>query len=519
MMSQYFSIKNEYPDAILLFRMGDFYETFFDDAVVASRVLGIALTSRSREGEKKIPLAGVPHHAVDTYIARLVRAGHKVAICEQVENPKEAKGLVKRKVVEVVTPGTVTSSLLLDEKENNYLVAIMSEDNRWGLARADLSTGEFAVSEVSSHDLFEELAKAVPSEILFPRDSLSDEVVARIKQVVPGAALTDLDDWLFMNESAHSILCDHFKAKSLEGFGCQNMPLATGAAGTPITFTEPISGPGSGTMHTLDAVMSVAPQVDDTNGATQGNVLAGRTAWGLTGGGWGAMTGAMPDNGVVTIVPTTTNQTIAAGYHNGSGYVTGDVDLAAGNIRSGASIFGVAGDPNVVNTASGDAAAGDILSGRVAWVDGVELTGERYGGCTCSGTMNGTRWCDNGNGTVTDLTTCLVWVQDASWGGLKPWRDPSGYDDAHTRATSYGDWYGDWRLPTGPELYDLTHGAEAVRSSTPRAFTGVQATRYWSSASFEDGPSFAWYVDLSDGFVHSDDKDDANFVWPVRRGQ
>jgi DNA mismatch repair protein MutS len=236
MMSQYFSMKKEYPDAILLFRMGDFYETFFDDAVVASRVLGIALTSRAREGEKKIPLAGVPHHAVDTYIARLVRAGHKVAICEQVENPKEAKGLVKRRVVEVITPGTVTSSLLLEDKENNYIVGIMSQEDMWGLARADLSTGEFAVSEVSAHDLFEELAKAVPSEILFPRDSLSDEVLARIKQVVPSAALTDLDDWLFLHESAHSILCDHFKVKSLEGFGCQNMPLATGAAGGVVSY-------------------------------------------------------------------------------------------------------------------------------------------------------------------------------------------------------------------------------------------------------------------------------------------
>ena len=117
MMAQYFSVKEEYPDALVLFRMGDFYETFYDDAVTASRILGIALTSRAREGEKRIPLAGVPHHAVDTYVARLVRAGLKVAICEQVENPREAKGLVKRKVVEVITPGTVTSSLLLEDKE------------------------------------------------------------------------------------------------------------------------------------------------------------------------------------------------------------------------------------------------------------------------------------------------------------------------------------------------------------------------------------------------------------------
>jgi DNA mismatch repair protein MutS len=236
MMAQYFGVKKEHPDAILLFRMGDFYETFYDDAVTASKVLGIALTSRSREGEKKIPLAGVPYHAVDTYIARLVRAGYKVAICDQVENPKEAKGLVKRKVVEVVTPGTVTSSLLLDAKENNYLVAVIAEDDSWGMARADLSTGELTIAELSKADLLEELAKASPSEILYPREGLSEEVMARIKQIVPRVAFTGLDDWLFLHDSANSILHDHFNVTSLEGFGCQKMPLAVGAAGAVISY-------------------------------------------------------------------------------------------------------------------------------------------------------------------------------------------------------------------------------------------------------------------------------------------
>jgi DNA mismatch repair protein MutS len=236
MMSQYFSVKKDYPDSIVLFRMGDFYETFFEDAVLASKVLGIALTSRSKEGGKKVPLAGVPYHAVDTYIARLVRAGHKVAICEQVENPKEAKGLVKRKVVEVITPGTITSSLLLEDKENNYLAAVTFEDDRWGIARADLSTGEFTVSEVSGNELFEELAKTAPSEILYPEDSTPEEVLGRLKQLLPRTTLTGLDGWLFLHDSACSILCDHFKVSSLEGFGCQNMPLATGAAGGVISY-------------------------------------------------------------------------------------------------------------------------------------------------------------------------------------------------------------------------------------------------------------------------------------------
>jgi DNA mismatch repair protein MutS len=236
MMSQYLGIKKEYPDTILLFRMGDFYETFYDDAVTASKTLGIALTSRAREGDKKIPLAGVPYHAVDTYVARLVKAGHKVAICEQVEDPREAKGLVKRRVVEVVTPGTVTSSLLLEDKENNYLLALSGEDGRWGIARADLSTGEFTVSEVATQELFEEVAKAAPSEILVPEDGIDETVLERVGQILSGSTITRLDAWLFLSDAAASILRDHFRVESLDGFGCQNMHLAIGAAGALISY-------------------------------------------------------------------------------------------------------------------------------------------------------------------------------------------------------------------------------------------------------------------------------------------
>jgi DNA mismatch repair protein MutS len=236
MMSQYLGIKKEYPDALLLFRMGDFYETFYDDAVTASKVLGIALTSRAREGDKKIPLAGVPYHAVDTYVARLVRAGLRVAICEQVEDPREAKGLVKRKVVEVITPGTVTSSLLLEDKENNYLVALAGEGTRWGIAQADLSTGEFTVSEVTTQELYEELAKTAPSEILVARDEIDESVLQRVEQVIPGTAITHLDAWLFLSDAAASILRDHFKVTSLDGFGCRDMNLAVGSAGALISY-------------------------------------------------------------------------------------------------------------------------------------------------------------------------------------------------------------------------------------------------------------------------------------------
>jgi len=236
MMSQYLNIKKDYPDAILLFRMGDFYETFLDDARTASRVLGIALTARGKEGGKDIPLAGIPHHAAETYIARLVRAGFKVAICEQTEDPKQARGLVKRGVVEVITPGTITSALLLDEKENNYLAAITGESGRWGIARADLSTGEFRVSEVEASDLMDELTRFAPSEILFPRGMEDDGAISGVRERLPHASLTGMDDWLFIAESAVETLTDHFRVSSLEGFGVQDMPLAVGAAGAVITY-------------------------------------------------------------------------------------------------------------------------------------------------------------------------------------------------------------------------------------------------------------------------------------------
>jgi hypothetical protein len=293
--------------------------------------------------------------------------------------------------------------------------------------------------------------------------------------------------------------------------------LGAGAAGSQSTFTEPTSGPTTGTGHTLDDVMTLAPAADNTNGAVPGDVLTGKTYWSLrTDGTWGTRTGTMPNRGQVIYTPGTSNQTVAAGYHNGSGYVVGDDDLVAGNIRAGVNIFGVAGNSNVVNTSSGDATAGDILSGKKAWVDGSEVTGERYGGCTCTGTLNGTRWCDNGDGTVTDLTTCLMWLQDASWGGQKPWEDCVDNDDAHTRASSYD---GGWRLPTFGELGGLMSGTEAVSSGNMRAFTNVQSAIYWSSASSGLDASKAWGMSLYNGYGAESAKTDLCYVWPVRDGQ
>ncbi|MHB8931638.1 MAG: MutS N-terminal domain-containing protein, partial [Melioribacteraceae bacterium] len=166
LMAQYGKIKENYPDTILLFRMGDFFETFEDDARIASKVLGITLTKRANGAAGEVPLAGFPHHAIDTYLPKLVRAGYRVAVCEQMENPKFAKGIVKRDVVEVVTPGVAISDKLLDHKKNNYLLSIYIENEIAGIAFCDISTGEFSTFEVMSSDVAQQLGSINPSEIL-----------------------------------------------------------------------------------------------------------------------------------------------------------------------------------------------------------------------------------------------------------------------------------------------------------------------------------------------------------------
>ncbi|HOR30004.1 MAG TPA: DNA mismatch repair protein MutS, partial [Candidatus Syntrophosphaera thermopropionivorans] len=168
MIVQYQKIKNEHPDKLILFRMGDFYETFFEDAYTASKILNITLTSRDKSDENPVPLAGFPYHALDNYLDKLIKAGIKVAICEQMEDPKQAKGLVKREVVEIITPGTVLDHNLLGGTANNFLSAIYYEDEnrKIGLASLDLSTGEFIFTELSKNELANELLKLKPSEII-----------------------------------------------------------------------------------------------------------------------------------------------------------------------------------------------------------------------------------------------------------------------------------------------------------------------------------------------------------------
>lgn len=236
-MAQYARMKAQYPDAILFFRMGDFYETFNDDAKLVSRVLGLTLTARSNSGPNRIPLAGVPHHAVEKYIAELIRAGYKVAVCEQVEDPKKAKGVVKRDVVEVVTPGTSQLSQTLEADQNNYIISLVPGHEHYGLAFVDLSTGEFRVAELVEEDLFTELARLNPSEAVIGND-WSEQAEVFLKSRFPGIAVSQIDSWAFSYDQAHQTLLDHFETLSLKGFGCDGLIAGIASAGGLISYLK-----------------------------------------------------------------------------------------------------------------------------------------------------------------------------------------------------------------------------------------------------------------------------------------
>ncbi|MFQ5449179.1 MAG: DNA mismatch repair protein MutS [Nitrospinaceae bacterium] len=238
MMRQYHRIKRECSDAILFFRMGDFYEMFHEDAKVASRILEIALTSRSKTNS--IPMCGIPFHSANAYITRLIKAGKKVAICEQTEDPQMAKGLVKREIVRVVTPGTVLDDAMLDPKTNHFLVSMYFGRQGLGLAALDVSTGLFKVTEIHGKNaeslLADELEKIDPKEILVP-ESFSQEHGGKEPPWNPGQYyLHSLEDWIFSQGEAYRQLLDHFKTRSLEGFGCEDLKYAVSAAGALIHY-------------------------------------------------------------------------------------------------------------------------------------------------------------------------------------------------------------------------------------------------------------------------------------------
>jgi len=237
MMAQYQSLKKKHQDCLLFFRMGDFYEMFYEDATIASRVLGITLTSRAHGKSAKVPLAGVPWHAADSYVARLIKAGYKVAICEQIENPSESKGIVKRDVVQVVTPGTTVSERILSQERNNYLLAIDIRNGLAGLAAVDLSTGEFELQEVERNQLEGELGRLAPAEVLVPSEGEHNyrELIGRIW---PAATVSSIEDWRFSYDQAYQTLIGHFQTASLKGFGCDKMNTAVGAAGAALQYLK-----------------------------------------------------------------------------------------------------------------------------------------------------------------------------------------------------------------------------------------------------------------------------------------
>ncbi|MBS1514879.1 MAG: DNA mismatch repair protein MutS [Bacteroidetes bacterium] len=242
-MRQYRQIKEKYPETLLLFRMGDFFETFEHDAIVASKILGITLTKRSNGKASEVPLAGFPHHALDNYLPKLVRAGQRVAVCEQLEDPKFAKGIVKRDVIEVVTPGATFSEKLLDHKSNNFLAAIFIRDSICGLAFCDVSTGEFAASEVHIKNLLEQIDNINPSEILISKRE--KDKVFKALDYEPDAAFnepqrrwlfTKVEDWVFNYDYANEVLTNHFGTQSLKGFGIADMKEGIIAAGCVMNY-------------------------------------------------------------------------------------------------------------------------------------------------------------------------------------------------------------------------------------------------------------------------------------------
>lgn len=235
LMAQYSRIKENYPDTILLFRMGDFFETFEEDAKIASKVLGITLTKRANGAAEDVPLAGFPHHAIDSYLPKLVRAGYRVAVCEQLEDPKFAKGIVKRDVIEVVTPGVSFNDKLLDHKKNNYLLSVYLEDETVGLAFSDISTGEFQTFQVTRNELNQQIGSINPSEILIPK-KYKNELEPIIQKFAPNSRITKIDDWIYNFDYASELLMNHFNTKTLKGFGIEGLHSAICSAGAVLNY-------------------------------------------------------------------------------------------------------------------------------------------------------------------------------------------------------------------------------------------------------------------------------------------
>src|ERR1700712_3329897 len=231
-MQQYNAIKTKYPGALLLFRVGDFYETFGEDSVKAAGILGIVLTRRANGAATHIELAGFPHHSLDTYLPKLVRAGQRVAICDQLEDPKTTKTIVKRGVTELVTPGVAISDNILNQKSNNYLASLHFEKNSIGIALIDISTGEFLTAQGSTDYIDKLLQSYSPSEIIYPKSRQRD-----FKDTYGDRFYTyTLDEWPYSGDYAQETLVKHFGVKSLKGFGIDKLGLGIVAAGVVLHY-------------------------------------------------------------------------------------------------------------------------------------------------------------------------------------------------------------------------------------------------------------------------------------------
>lgn len=311
--------------------------------------------------------------------------------------------------------------------------------------------------------------------------------------------------------------------------------LNTGAQGMKRTgpFAEPSAAPGS-TMRNLNDIMNKAPIVDNTAGAGAEHVLAGKTYWGLQSGNWGLQTGTLANVGAMNITPATAEQTITAGFHDGTGKVAGDADLVSDNVRAGVNLFGVDGNTAVVNTASGNATAGELLYNRTAWVNGQEITGTRVGGVylKAGGSFSPQkRWYDNADGTITDVTTGLVWLKTVSTSPRTFTATPSSLLDSvwytsnlinGTSGLSDGSQYGDWRLPTKREMQSLMTGPEAIGAGNYQGFSVSDASAYWTFTHSSVDYRKVVTVNISTGALVDEMKNTYGsaliyrLVWPVR---
>ena len=237
MLEQYWKFKDAHPDKLLLFRMGDFYETFFEDAKITANILGITLTARNKSDDDPVPLAGFPYHALDNYLHKLVSAGKKVAICEQVEDPKQAKGIVKRDIVDIITPGSLLDSKLISKPDNNFLSTIhIGKKNSIGLASIDISTGDFFFTELDKSNLKGEILRLVPAEIIVKDERTKLE----ISELIPDydTTITVFDSWHSDGSEALQILKDHFHTKSLESIGANRKKTGATAAGIALAYLK-----------------------------------------------------------------------------------------------------------------------------------------------------------------------------------------------------------------------------------------------------------------------------------------